>query len=115
MEKQPDQSLVSEENLESELGMFHMEITSLSKDAYELIEISKVSELQKEKCNEILDQLIQNSIKKDQKVVDLCYYAVLQLKNVLSSSDDEENQLFEGVRGVVYKARDSALGWKKEN
>ena len=42
---------------------------------------------------------------------DTARYAVAGLVNILSDKNDEENQLFEAMKGVILGARNSVLSW----
>lgn len=114
MEGTPHHDPASEENLDSPSGMFYMEISHSIHDVRELLDASLVEESKKEECRKILEYLMNNSAEKKRSVTDICYYTVLQLKNILRSDNDEENQLFESMRDTIYRARNSALGWENK-
>lgn len=100
--------------LDTEGGMFQMEIGDKVNDARELIEASTVSETIKNECRKILDELVVLAKEKKDKVdvADLCRSAVVKLLNLLDQTDSEQEQLFESVKMVILNARNSAKGWK---
>jgi hypothetical protein len=110
-----EQSEFSPELLKSDSGMFYMEISDKVKDAYELIEASTVTDEKKDKCREILETLLKEAKIASERdwggVYDTARSAVERLINILSNSDVEENTLFESLRGVILKSRDSVLSW----
>ena len=91
-----------------------MEITNTIGGAYELIDASGVDEEIKEKCRIILRKLVSDAeVEKDKlDPYILCRGALIQLSDLLRGFVDEHAQLFEGLKVVILKARDSVKGWK---
>lgn len=102
--------------LNNEGGMFQMEITNTIGEAKDLIEISTINEEIKEKTRVILQKLITNAETQIDKVgpYDLCRNTIAQLLNLLDQNDNEQRQLFENVRDVILKARNSVYGWENK-
>ncbi|MBA3733252.1 hypothetical protein H0W91_02655 [Patescibacteria group bacterium] len=100
--------------LDTEGGMFQMEIMTIMPEALQLIEISQVNEEIKEKCKLILDDFVK-VVKFEKDKIDpyiLSKGPVIKLLDLLDEKDDEQKQLFESLRDVILKARDSVKGWK---
>lgn len=109
-----EQSEFSPKLLDTEAGMFFLEISEKVNGAYELIDASNIDESKKEKCREILKKLLEDADREKEKNVspaDTARYAVAGLVNILSDKNDEENQLFEAMKGVILGARNSVLSW----
>jgi hypothetical protein len=108
-----EQPLESENFLDSEGGMFQMEITNTIHEAEEAIEISDVDDVKKVKVREILKNLVIDAGKKrNEDPYDTARYAIEQLLSTLNTKDAAENNLFVTVRDVILKARSSAKGWE---
>ncbi len=109
-----NKSEFNENFLNTEGGMFQLEIIEKIKEAEDFVDISTIDDEVKEKCREILKKLVQESVEQRDKIspIDLCRNAITQLIDILNQKDEEQNQLFEAIKGVIYKARNSVLGWK---
>lgn len=109
-----EQSEFSPKLLDTEAGMFFLEITGKIKDAYDLIDASLITEDKKERCREVLVKLLENADRQKEKndhPYDLSRPYIESLLNVLDKDNDEENQLFEAIKNVILGARNSVLSW----
>lgn len=100
--------------LDTEAGMFFLEISGKIKGAHELIDASLIDEDKKGRCREVLVKLLENADRakeKNENPYDLSRPYIVELLNILDKNNDEENQLFEAVKGVILGARNSVLGW----
>jgi hypothetical protein len=115
--KTPDQ-LFTDVALETEIGMFEMEIAGSIQEISGLIEISRISDDLKKKCDSSVQEFVEEIKKEGQRpmherdIYDLCRGILGQLYGLLNHKDDEERQLFESIKDIVLKARDSVKGWK---
>lgn len=91
-----------------------MEINDTIGEAEGLVDISRVSDETKEKCKHILQEFLRRvELEKDKiDIYDLCRTVISDLLILLDGKDDEHKQLFESLRDVILKARDSVKGWK---
>ncbi len=109
-----------EKLLETEAGMFLMEMEKLGQEAEEFIGASTVSEELKGKCREVIKRLQKNAreqFNKPERMItdpyDLARYAASELYTFLDlKNDPEQETLFTGLRDVILKARSSAKGWQ---
>jgi len=109
-----EQSEFSPKLLDTEAGMFFLEISEKVNDAYELIDASNIDETKKVECRRILAKMLENADKqktKDDHPADLARPYIVSLLNLLGNNDAEENQLFEALKGVILGARNSVLSW----
>jgi hypothetical protein len=104
----------SDDMLNTEGGMFLIEITNTIGEAEELIEISTVGDEIKEKCRVILRELLRRTELEKERTdpYDVSRATVVALLDLLGTKDDEQHELFKSLRGVILKARDSVKGWK---
>jgi hypothetical protein len=109
-----EQSEFSPKLLDTEAGMFFLEISEKVNGAYELIDASNIDEAKKAECRKILERLVENAEKQKENSVhpyDLARPYIESLLVLLDKDNNEENQLFEAVRNIILNARDSVLSW----
>lgn len=111
--------LPDEELLETEAGMFFMEMEKLISETTELIDASTVDDVIKHGCKDVIHRLkerTENELPKSELYrsdpADLARVAVTELLQLLDYSDPEKNSLFDALKGVILKARNSAKGWQ---
>ncbi|MFA6536379.1 MAG: hypothetical protein WCT25_03025 [Candidatus Paceibacterota bacterium] len=117
--KNPQES--AENLLETEIGMFHLEMPRLEAEANEIIEISNVSDELKGKFRVVLGDLVAETLKEVKSPedsafgadpYDLSRSAVSRLIQLVDERDHEQNELFEAVKSVIWKTCYSAKKWK---
>ena len=102
-----------DELLQSEGGMFLMELETAMRSAEELIAASTVDESLKKKCLEILHSL-HDAAKDDPEQIDpynLARVCMIQLTDILNDTDGEQSTLYNALKEIVLRARNSAKKW----
>lgn len=103
-----------EDILDTEEGMFQLEISNTIGDAKDLVEASLVSDEIKEKCMSVLDHLVVRVADNRDKMdpYGISRGTVSELLKALDVKDEEQRQLFESVKEVIWKACYSVKGWE---
>jgi hypothetical protein len=116
MESPKHEHEFSDNLLDTEAGMFLMEIVQNVENAEELIGASEVSDEIKEKCRKIVGELVTKAKTETRvDIYDHCRSALVKLLDVLDQEQEEQKQLYEALRSVILGARDSAKGWKSNS
>jgi len=122
--KEPVRISDQEKLLETESGMFLLEIERISPEIEAYIETSYVSTEIKDKCRKIivnLSEKIKEEIELENRTrytilhpYDLARNAISELLNLLGNQDKEQSSLFEVLRNLILEARNSSVGWKNK-
>ena len=112
-----------EELLETDNGRFLFELRRISNDIEEYMGAAKVNWEIKKKCRAIIDNLkerAKDEVDKENRHLeivvpyDLARSTLNQLLDILDSENQEQHALYEALKDIILKVRDSAMGWKSK-